>query len=55
MVSYRDILNAYVVCRSNKRGAASTVEFELSYISLLLQLWKDIDNRVYEPDRKSVV
>ena len=51
MVSYRDILFAYVICRSNKRGAASTVEFELSYIPLLLQLWKDIDNRVYEPSR----
>lgn len=51
MVSYRDILFAYEVCRNNKRNAASTIEFELNYISLLLQLWRDINNRVYAPSR----
>lgn len=51
MMKYIDTLEAYLACRSNKKNAVSTVKFEINYIPLLLQLWRDVNNRVYLPSR----
>jgi len=51
MMKYIDILEAYLVCRGNKRSAVSTTKFEIDYILLLLQLCRDVNERVYTPSR----
>ena len=51
MMKYVDILEAYLVCRGNKRSAVSTTKFEIDYIILLLQLCRDVNERVYAPSR----
>lgn len=51
MMKYIDILEAYLVCRGNKRSAVSTTKFEIDYIPLLLQLCRDVNERVYAPSR----
>lgn len=50
-MKYTDILEAYLVCRGNKKGAVSTIKFEIDHEPLLLQLWRDINDRVYKPSR----
>ncbi len=51
MVLYQSLLEAYIVCRENKRSAFSTIEFEVNYISELVQLWRAVRDRVYRPSR----
>lgn len=47
----KDLLNAYKVCRKNKKNAESTVRFEIGYMDSLLRLWRDVNSRVYKPSR----
>lgn len=47
-VFFKDMLDAYVACRKNKRYNNSAVLFEMDYPNLLYELWADIVDGTYE-------
>lgn len=48
LVFFKDMLDAYVACRKNKRYNNSAVLFEMDYPNLLYELWADIIDGTYK-------
>lgn len=51
MFKLEDLFSAYYDCRKNKRGTASAIEFELDYDANCIQLWRELNDRVYLPTK----
>lgn len=51
MISIEDVFLAYYSCRKNKRGTQNAIEFEVNCEDNCIQLWKDINDRIYKPSK----
>lgn len=51
MVSLEDLIEAYYLCRKNKRNTAYAVDFELNYEQNLINLYNEINSGSYRTDR----
>lgn len=50
-ISLEDIFKAYYECRKNKRNTRSALRFEVNYEQNCVELWKEINERRYTPQR----
>ena len=48
-ISLEDVIEAYFDCRNNKRNTVNQLEFEKDYERNCIQLWREINERRYEP------
>lgn len=53
-VSLAEVIEAYMDCRHNKRGTANQMLFEQDYEHHCIDLWRDLNERCYEPQRSIV-
>jgi len=44
-----DLFNAYFSARDNKRNTRNAIKFEMAYEHNLIELWKEIAIRAYQP------
>lgn len=51
MFSLEEIFEAYYDCRKNKRGTASAIEFEIDYDKNCIQLWRELNDKIYKPSQ----
>ena len=50
-ISLDDVIEAYYDCRHNKRNTANQLEFEKDYERNCIELWRELNQRRYEPRR----
>lgn len=50
-VSLEEVIEAYYDCRRRKRTTMNAIEFELDYESQCVELWRELNERRYEPRR----
>ena len=50
-ISLAEVIEAYMECRHNKRNTANQLEFEMDYEHNCLELWRELNERRYEPRR----
>ena len=50
-VALEDIFAAYYDCRKNKRRTMNAMAFEADFEDNLVQLWKDVNDRSYQPGK----
>lgn len=51
MISIEDVFQAYYICRKNKRSTESAIEFEVNYEENCIDIWREINDRIYEPSK----
>lgn len=51
MFSLEEIFEAYEDCRRNKRNTASAIEFEINYDINCIKLWRELNNKTYQPSQ----
>jgi len=50
-IELEDVFSAYYECRKNKRRTMNALAFEADFEDNLIQLWRDINDRSYEPGK----
>jgi retron-type reverse transcriptase len=51
MFSLEEIYEAYEDCRRNKRNTASAIEFEVNYDINCIKLWRELNDKTYQPSQ----
>jgi hypothetical protein len=50
-ISFTDLFEAYMECRSNKRNTTNALQFEIDYEANLMRLLNEINTGQYYPGR----
>lgn len=48
MIDFETLLEAYMICRKNKRNTVNATEFEMNYVGNLLDLLNEVNSRQYK-------
>lgn len=50
-ISLEELFEAYLLCRGNKRNTANAIAFEVDFEQKIIELWREINEGRYKPNR----